>query len=265
MCGPPGRNPGAGATATLARQVIQDHPNAIVLALGDNAYNRGTGDEYRDYYTPTWGQPDLLGRTYSCPGNHDYRTAAASPYFEYFGEQRVGTPQRSYFSLPLPEAGWHLLSLNSEVDQDAHSPQVQWLRQDLATRRFKPVLAIWHRPRWGSGAHRDSKKPRWFWNELYAARAELVLNGHAHHYERFAPQRPDQIPDPVGPRMFIVGTGGRRLAGRTKDTPNSEYARFDKFGVLKLTLRPESYRWEFLSTDNRTIDTGEQPVNQRGS
>jgi hypothetical protein len=265
MCGPPRRNPGAEATATLARRIIADHPGAIVLALGDNAYNRGKLDEYRDHYTPTWGQPDLLGRTYSCPGNHDYRTAAAAPYFHYFGAQRAGTPDRSYYSLPLPEAGWHLVSLNSEVDQDAHSPQLQWLREDLANRRFKPIIAIWHRPRWGSGAHRDSKKPRWLWNELYAARAELILNGHAHHYERFAPQRPDQIPDPQGPRMFIVGTGGRRLAGRTKDTPNSEYARFDKYGVLKLTLRPDSYRWEFLSTDDRTIDTGEQPTNQRGT
>lgn len=265
MCGPPRKNPGAVATADLARRIIAKHPGAIILALGDNAYNRGRIDEYRDYYTPTWGQPDLLGRTYSCPGNHDYRTAAATPYFEYFGEQRVGTPKRSYFSMPLADAGWHVVSLNSEVDQDAHSPQLQWLREDLAQRRFKPILAIWHRPRWGSGAHRGSKKPRWFWNELYAARAELILNGHAHHYERFAPQRPDQIPDPRGPRMFIVGTGGRSLKGRTQDTPNSEFARFDKFGVLKLTLRPDAYRWEFMGVDDRVLDTGEQPVNERGA
>lgn len=265
ICGPSRRNPGAEATAGLARRIIKDHPGALILALGDNAYNRGKIDEYRDHYTPTWGQPDLLGRTYSCPGNHDYRTAAARPYFDYFGEQRAGTPQRSYFSVPLPDAGWHLLSLNSEVDQDAHSPQLQWLRRDLAERRFKPIIAIWHRPRWGSGAHRDSKKPRWFWNELYAARGELILNGHAHHYERFAPQRPDQIPDPHGPRMFVVGTGGRKLAGRTKDTPNSEYARFDKHGVLKITLRPDNYRWEFIATDDRVLDTGVTPVNQRGT
>ena len=263
MCGPARKNPGAGATAALARRIIARHPDALILALGDNAYNRGKPDEYRDHYTPTWGQPDLLGRTYSCAGNHDYRTAAAAPYFQYFGEQRAGTPQRSYFSVPLPAAGWHLLSLNSEIEQDAHSPQLQWLRRDLAERRFGPIIAIWHRPRWGSGAHRDSKKPRWFWNEMYTARAEVILNGHAHHYERFAPQRPDQIPDPQGPRMFIVGTGGRRLAGRTKDTPNSEYARFDKYGVLKLTLRPESYRWEFIDVDDRVLDTGETRVNER--
>jgi hypothetical protein len=264
MCGPPRKNPGQEGTAALARRILQAHPDAMILALGDNAYNRGRIDEYRDYYTPSWGQADLLARTWSCPGNHDYRTAAASPYFTYFGEQRAGTPQRSYFSMPLPQAGWHFVSLNSEIEQDAHSPQLKWLRADLAARQFKPIIAIWHRPRWGSGAHRDSKKPRWFLNEMYSARAELVLCGHAHHYERFAPQRPDQIPDPQGPRQFIVGTGGRKLMGRTKDTPNSEYARFDHYGVLKLTLRPESYRWEFINVNDRVLDTGEQPVNQRG-
>ena len=262
MCGPPRKNPGAEATASLARRILTDHPDAMILALGDNAYNRGRVDEYRDHYTPTWGRPDLLERTWCCPGNHDYRTAAAGPYFDYFRE-RAGTPQRSYYSLPLTQAEWHLVSLNSEVDQDAHSPQLQWLRDDLKTRLYRPVLGIFHRPRWGSGAHRDSKKPRWFWKELYAVHTELIICGHAHHYERFAPQRPDQIPDSQGPRQFIVGTGGRKLHGRTKDTPNSEYARFDQFGVLKLTLRPESYRWQFISVDNRVLDTGEQPVNQR--
>ena len=263
MCGPPRKNPGAAATAALARRLLVAHPDAIIVALGDNAYNSGKHQEYRDHYAPTWGQSDLLGRTWSCPGNHDYRTAAAAPYFEYFGEARVGTARRSYFSMPLPDAGWHLVSLNSEIEQDVHSPQLQWLRGDLAARRFAPILAIWHRPRWGSGAHRDSKKPRWFVNEMYSARAELVLNGHAHHYERFAPQRPDQIPDPYGLRQFIVGTGGRKLQGRTKDTPNSEYARFDQYGLLKLTLRPDAYRWEFIAVDDRVLDTGMQPVNPR--
>jgi hypothetical protein len=265
MCGPARKNPGAAATADLARRLLSQHPEAIIVALGDNAYNRGEPDEYREHYAPTWGRQDLFGRTWACPGNHDYRTAAAAPYFEFFGEARAGTPSRSYYSLPLPEAGWHLVSLNSEVEQDAHSPQLRWLRADLAARRFRPVLAFWHRPRWGSGAHRDSRQPRWFWNTLWDARAEIVLNGHAHHYERFAPQRPDQIPDPAGLRQFIVGTGGRRLSGRTKDTTNSEHARFDLFGILKLTLMPDRYRWEFVAVDDRVVDEGEQPTNERGA
>ena len=265
MCGPPRKNPGAAATAALARRLLAAHPDAMILALGDNVYNNGRSHEYDDYYTPTWGHPDLRGRTWSCVGNHDYRTPAAQPYFTYFGEARAGTPMHSYYSLPLPDAGWHLVSLNSEIEQGPHSPQLQWLRRDLASRTFKPLLAIWHRPRWGSGAHRDSKKPRWFLNELYAARAEVILNGHAHHYERFAPQRPDQIPDAIGPRQFIVGTGGRKLHGQTKDTPNSEYARFDRFGLLKLTLSPDAYCWEFIDVDDRVLDRGEQGVNPRGA
>ena len=99
---------------------------------------------------------------------------------------------------------------------------------------------------------------------MYAARAELVLNGHAHHYERFAPQRPDQIPDPQGLRSSSSAPAAASY-GRTKDTPNSEYARFDQFGVLKLTLRPDAYRWEFIDVTDRVLDTGEQPVNQRGT
>jgi hypothetical protein len=265
MCGPPRKNPGAEATAALALRLVRQYPDALILALGDNAYNRGRHEDYRDHYTPSWGQPELLGRTWPCPGNHDYRTAAAAPYFQYFGEPRAGTPRRSYYSMPLPHAGWHLVSLNSEVEQDPHSPQLQWLRDDLSARRYRPILAFWHRPRWGSGAHRDSKKPRWFWNELYAERAELTLNGHAHHYERFAPQRPDQIPDPQGMRQFIVGTGGRRLAGRTKDTANSEYARFDLFGILQLTLSEQRYEWRFIGVDDRIIDSGGQSINARSA
>ena len=252
---------GSLALAPLAQ--LLDRLDGDILLAGDLAYPNGSAEDFKNCFEPNFGK--FKGRMHVSPGNHDYvASVSAQSYFDYFGEQRAGTPRRSYFSLPLPEAGWHCVSLNSEVDQDAHSPQLQWLRQDLTSRQFKPILAIWHRPRWGSGAHRDSKKPRWFWNEMYAARGELILNGHAHHYERFAPQRPDQIPDPQGPRMFIVGTGGRKLAGRTKDTPNREYARFDTYGVLKLTLRPESYKWEFLSVDDRVIDTGQQAVNQRG-
>ncbi len=238
MCGPPRKNPGAGATAALARRIIKDHPDAMILALGDNAYNRGKSDEYRDHYTPTWGQPDLLGRTWSCPGNHDYRTAAASPYFKYFGELRAGTPWRSYYSLPLPEAGWHFVSLNSEIEQDAHSPQLRWLRQDLAERHFEPILAIWHRPRWGSGAHRDSKKPRWFLNEMYAARAELVLNGHAHHYERFAPQRPAAArSDSRSGGAATVHSGDRRAQARRPDQGHAE----QRIRALRSLRRPEAH------------------------
>ncbi len=257
-CGPPGRNPFAVAVGQLGRRLIDANPQALVLALGDNAYNRGRDHEYAEHYDPVWGF--AKDRTWACAGNHDYRTGGARPYFEYFGTRAAGTPEASYYSLDA--GGWHIVSLNSEVEQDRDSAQLRWLRRDLESRESGPILAIWHRARWGSGGHRDSKKPRWFWNELYAHRAEIVLNGHSHHYERFAPQRPDQVGDARGIRQFIVGTGGRRLSGRSKFTPHSEVARFDVYGILKLTLRRENYRWEFISTLDEAVDSGEWPTNR---
>jgi acid phosphatase type 7 len=256
-CGPPGRNLRAAAVGQLGRRLIDSNPGAVVLALGDNAYNRGRDQEYAEHYHPTWGF--AKERTWPCAGNHDYRTRGAAPYFHYFGA-RAGTPETSYYSLDL--GGWHIVSLNSEVEQDRDSPQLRWLRRDLESRGAGPILAFWHRARWGSGGHRDSKKPRWFWNELYAHRAEIVLNGHSHHYERFAPQRPDQVADARGIRQFIVGTGGRRLSARSKFTPHSEAARFDVHGILKLSLRPDSYRWDFVSITDEVVDSGEWPNNR---
>jgi 3',5'-cyclic AMP phosphodiesterase CpdA len=259
-CGPPRKNRGAIPVANLASDLVSADPSTMILLLGDNAYNKGRPDEYAQYYEPVLGVPPLKSRTFACPGNHDYRTAGAAPYFATFGPKAAGTPTRSYYSFDLP-CGWHVISLNSEVEQDEHSAQLRWLREDLATRQHAPILAFWHRPRWGSGAHRDSKKPRWFWKELSTHRAEIVLNGHAHHYERFAPQKPNQVVDPNGIRQFIVGTGGRNLSGRSKYTPNSEFAEFDHFGLLKLELSAHEYRWAFVTIDGPVLDGGRSRTN----
>jgi 3',5'-cyclic AMP phosphodiesterase CpdA len=259
-CGPPKKNRGAVAVADLATALVAADPATLILLLGDNAYNKGRPEEYEQYYRPVLGIEPLKSRTYACPGNHDYRTAGAAPYFSTFGPEAAGTPTRSYYSFDL-DCGWHIISLNSEVEQDEHSPQLRWLREDLITRRHAPILAFWHRPRWGSGAHRDSKKPRWFWKELNAHRAEIVLNGHAHHYERLAPQRPNQVADSNGIREFIVGTGGRNLSGRSKQTPNSEFAAFEHFGLLKLELSPRAYQWEFITIDGPVLDAGRSATN----
>jgi 3',5'-cyclic AMP phosphodiesterase CpdA len=259
-CGPPKKNRGAVAVAGLASNLVAANPETLILLLGDNAYNKGRPEEYQLYYEPVLGIVPLKRRTRACPGNHDYRTAGAAPYFATFGSEAAGTPTRSYYSFDLP-CGWHVISLNSEVEQDEHSPQVRWLREDLATRRHAPILAFWHRPRWGSGAHRDSKKPRWFWKELASHRAEIVLNGHAHHYERFAPQKPNQVADPGGIRQFIVGTGGRNLSGRSKHTPNSEVTEFEHFGLLRLELSARAYLWEFITIDGPVLDAGRSATN----
>jgi acid phosphatase type 7 len=259
-CGPPDRNPSAVEVSERARQFLSTDPNAIVLLLGDNAYDRGAADEYTRHFTPLFGAEPFRGRTRACPGNHDYLTAGAAPYFATLGETAAGRPSQSFYSFDLP-CGWHVISLNTEIEHDEDSAQVTWLRDDLAARTHGPLLAFWHRPRWGSGGHRDSRKPRWFWKELFAHRAELVLNGHAHHYERFAPQTPKQVADSRGIREFIVGTGGRKLGGRTKVTPNSEVMDFEHFGLLKLTLSPARYLWEFVTPTGATRDSGQNAVN----
>ena len=260
-CGAPADNPGARAVGDLARQLVAQHQDAIVLLLGDNAYDNGTADEYAQFYSPVLGVEPLKSRTRTCAGNHDYNSPGALPYFSIFGPNAAGTPDHSYYSFDA--ADWHFISLNTEVEQDQDSPQLRWLRNDLSTRQKKPIVAFWHRPRWGSGGHGDSDKPRWFWRELFAHRAEITLNGHAHHYERFAQQTPDQVAHREGMREFIVGTGGRKLKGQTKSTPNSEFMRFDSFGLLKLTLGPGSYRWEFVSTTGAILDQGQTPTNPR--
>jgi hypothetical protein len=182
-----------------------------------------------------------------------------------FGDKAGPSNRCGYYSFELGR--WHLVSLNTERDYDAGSHQLRWLEEDLQQHPGQPILAFFHRPRFGSGGHGDSDNPEAFWDVLFRHHAEIVLNGHAHHYERFGPQTPHQDPDPAGIREFIVGTGGRGLVaprdpGRRK--PNSETASGDTFGLLKLVLADNGYEWEFIpSTDGGFTDRspGVHPVN----
>ena len=132
------------------------------------------------------------------------------------------------------------------------SPQVAWLRSDLAANAGAPVLAYWHHPRYSSGAHGSSTSMRTFWEVLYRAGAELVLNGHDHDYERFAPQDPWGGRDDLhGIRQFVVGTGGAELRPRASSAPNSEVFK-TVYGVLRLTLRADGYDWRFVPVRGST-------------
>jgi Calcineurin-like phosphoesterase len=257
--GPTDDNPGAQPTVAVVQNLLTLHPNATVLILGDNAYQDGTSQEFTSFFAPTWGQSSILARTLACPGNHDYHSPGAAPYFTALGS-KAGPTGKGFYSQSI--AGWHVVSLNTEVDNGPGSEQITFLEQDLANRVNKPILAFFHQPRFNSGGHGDSTRPKTFWKILARERAEIILNGHAHHYERFAPQKPDQTADPQGIRQFIIGTGGRDLVGRTKNTPNSEVAEFDTFGVLKLTLEPTKYHWEFVPVAGSTFqDSGTHPIN----
>jgi len=235
--------------APTAALIGQINPTRV-LTLGDNAYPDGSASNYASYYDPNWGKYKL--KTSPAPGNHEYHTSGGSGYFNYFGSQAPAP----YYSFDL--GAWHLISLNGEISVSAGSAQEMWLKNDLAAHPGQCTLAYWHEPRWSSGSeHGSSTSFDPFWRDLYAAGADVVLNGHDHDYERFAPQNPSGVADPKGIREFVVGTGGAGLYTFGTAIANSEVRNNTTFGVLKLTLHPGSYNWQFVPVAGATFtDSG---------
>lgn len=240
-----------GSKGTEATARLLDGLAGTIFTAGDNAYPSGSMEDFRACYEPTWGRH--RARTRPSPGNHDYQSPGAFPYFDYFGE-RAGPAGLGYYA--YREGAWQIFSLNSNVAMDANSPQGQWLRNELANRTAPCALAYWHHPLFSSGPHGDHPATRPLWRALYAAGAEIVIAGHDHLYERFAPQDPDGNLDPArGLREFVVGTGGAEMMVSGNAHAHSD-ARLSAFGVLQLTLRPESYSWTFLTDSGAAADTG---------
>jgi PKD repeat protein len=249
-----------GATDDEATARILDTIPGSVFAVGDNAYPNGTLTNYQTCYDPTWGRHKY--RTYPAPGNHDYDSSAtAAGYFGYFGAA-AGTPGQGYYSFDL--GAWHIIVLNSSnayVSTAVGSPQEQWLKADLAASTKKCQLAIFHHPRYystTSSAFYPTGSVKPFWDDLYAAGAELIINGHMHDYERFAPQTPAGAPDSArGIREIIVGTGGGGLdRPNTLFLPTSQAYITGVFGVLRLTLGDGSYAWQFIPVGQGPTDAG---------
>jgi hypothetical protein len=243
--------PRIGGQKQTSDLVLAIGPTAV-LTLGDNQYPNGSLAHFRRYYHPTWGRFKAI--TKPTPGNHEYETPGADGYFRYFGAA-ARPAGKSYYSFDL--GGWHLIALNSQIDRRLGSPQDRWLREDLVGTRKRCILAYWHFPRFSSGAHEGgnpSVAP--FWNALFLARADLVLTGHEHSYERFAPQGPGGRGTPQGIRQFVVGTGGAYITPFTAPKPNSRIRRSDTWGLLELTLHRGSYSWRFESEDGDVLDRG---------
>jgi hypothetical protein len=179
------------------------------------------------------------------PGNHDYNTAGATGYYGYFGAS-AGDPAKGYYSYDLGD--WHIIVLNSNIARDTNSAQLAWLRADLAATTKQCVLAYWHHPRFNSGAsHGNDTSVQPFWQALYDANADLILNGHEHTYERFAPQTPTGAADATrGIREFVVGTGGASHYSLGTLQPNSQVFNGSTYGVLKLNLFAGGYSWDFV-------------------
>ena len=243
-------NGGGGAEATAK---LLDRIAGTVFTTGDNAYPDGTDADYAQHYEPTWGRHKA--RTRPCPGNHDYSTANAAPYYRYFGAN-AGPAGRGYYSYDL--GGWHIISLNSNIGMGTGSAQEQWLRADLAANAKDCILAYWHHPRFSSGSHGSSTETKPLFQALYDAGAEIVVVGHDHNYQRFAPQTPTGQADPVrGIRQFVAGMGGSSHYSFSKPIANTEAYNVDAYGVLKLTLGPGSYSWEFVPVAGKTYtDSG---------
>jgi Glycosyl hydrolase family 99/Calcineurin-like phosphoesterase len=245
-------SPGDEQTAALLSDL-----SGTVLTLGDNAYESGTLTEFNNCYNPTWGQ--FKDRTYPSVGNHEYKTSGAAGYFSYFGSA-AGDPQKGYYSYDI--GTWHIIVINSNCSEiggcDTKSPQFTWLTADLAAHPALCTLAYWHHPLFSSGLHGNDGAVKPIWQALYNAGVELVLNGHDHDYERFAPQDPNGVADAInGIREFVVGTGGKDLRSIGDPISNSEMQNDSTWGVLRLTLHSGGYDWNFIPVTGETFtDSG---------
>jgi acid phosphatase type 7 len=286
-CDPASRsfNDGAGRR-TACRQLgvsdlLLDPAIDHVLALGDLQYHCGSKVAFQESYDRSWGR--VKDKTLPVPGNHEYiaendepeagaRTGCeasnegAAGYFDYFGAV-AGDPAKGYYSVDV--GAWHLVALNSNCSKvggcEADSPQVQWLRADLAAHPTACTLAFFHHPRFSSGDHGSEPSLAQLWQVLYDGGVEVVLNGHEHIYERFAPQTPQGTTDDQhGIRQFTVGTGGNNHTDVVAVQPNSQVQQDKTFGVLRMTLHPTSYSWQFVPEQGTAFsDTGSAQCHDR--
>jgi hypothetical protein len=260
---------GDEATARLLDAIFAGNPPGGVFTAGDNVNEDPVNlADFMAYYVPTWGRHKA--RTRPTAGNHDYLDTAgvAQGYFDYFNGTGnftgpAGDRDKGYYSYDL--GAWHIVVLNSNCSKVggcvAGSPQEQWLRSDLAAHPTACTAAMWHHPRFSSGQHPSYSSMQAFWQALYDYGAEVVFSGHNHVYERFAPQDASGKADAMGIREFVVGTGGKsHYIWGSVPLPNEEVRNNDTWGVIKLTLHPTSYDWEFIPVAGKTFsDSGTQP------
>lgn len=258
-------DPNFGGTATKCRMLATANlastfAPADVLLLGDLQYGTPNLATFQSGFGTNWGRFNAIA--HPSPGNHEFELAGASGYFSYFGA-RAGTPGQGWYS--YDEAGWHIVALNANCAEPGvggcgpGSAQAQWLEADLAASAASCTLAFWHQPRFSSHVEGDIADTDYLWSLLYQGGAELVLNGHHHHYERFAPMDASgNVAPGDGLREIIAGTGGRSLDGFATPKPASE-VRVSAFGVLVLDLQPSAYGWRFVDEQGVTRDSGSEP------
>jgi 3',5'-cyclic AMP phosphodiesterase CpdA len=250
---------GCADAATAA--LFDPKRHAAVLMLGDLQYPNGSDAEFARSYDRTWGRYKLW--TYPTPGNHEYHTKGAGGFFRYFPTPRrttrrlSGHPELGYYSFDV--GAWHVVALNSNCKAAGcgkNGRQLAWLAEDLRAKPRQCTLVMWHHPRFSSGAHGDASATRHFWDAAHRHGVDVVLAGHDHHYERFAPMDAQGRPDPSAPMSFVVGTGGTKLRNVGRLRANSAFMQDDLHGALELTLEPTSLAWRFLAVDGSMLDSG---------
>jgi hypothetical protein len=242
-----------GQTGPAATAALIDAIPGIVFTAGDDAYPNGSTANFAQCYDPSWGRHKA--RTRPSPGNHDYVTPGGAAYYAYFG-RNAGPAGLGYYSYTV--GTWHVISLNSQVSTAPGSPQDQWLRADLGAHRAQCTLAYWHYPRFSQGPHGSITAVAPLWQALADSGADVVIVGHDHNYQRFAPQTPTGVLDNAsGIREFVVGTGGASHYDFPNSVANLEVKDSVTFGVLQLTLHATSYDWVFLPVAGGTFtDSG---------
>ena len=232
-----------------------------VFTLGDNAYTSGSTGQWTNCFTPSWGDPQkrIMKNIKPSPGNHEYYTAGADPYYKYFGKA-AGPAGKGYYSYDIGE--WHAVVLNTEIvvnssfDLPARKEQLDWLDADLKASTKECTVAYWHHPRFSSGSHGSDVKLGPIWQTLHRYGVDLVLSGHDHHYERFAPMNAEGVLDTLhGIPSFVIGTGGGELRGRRLPLAQNSLKRVEgHYGVLLLTLGAKEYRSAFISVGGYVWD-----------
>lgn len=248
MCGADGSTPLPSVAATA--RLVAGLQGQVILA-GDIAYLHGSAANFRDCFNPSWGQ--FRNRWRPVPGNHEYETPGAAPYFAYFG-QDAGPDGTGYYAFMAGD--WLVLMLNSNIPAGRGSAQFEFARLQLEAQRTPCTLAVWHHPLFTSGPNGPNVFMRDMWSLLETANAEVVLTGHDHLYERFARQTAAGVADPAkGVREFVAGTGGAELYSFVRTSANSEL-RIAQHGVVRFTLKPAQFEWEFLTTNGAVVDSG---------
>ena len=232
--------------------------NGVVATLGDTAYEDGTTEELLDCFGGSWGAVKDRIR-FAVTGNHDVHTDGGAPLQAYMGSA-AARDGRTWFSEDL--GAWHVVVLDGNCGLaggrcGAGSEQARWLREDLAASNARCTLALLHQPRFSSGQHGADRAVGPLWDALYAAGADVVLDGHDHDYERFAPQDPDGRADSArGITEIVAGMGGAELEAFREAQANSLVRVNDSYGLLELTLLADSWSFRFVDVDGSRARRG---------